>query len=108
MYHICKQDASEIRNHNVNWFIEKIIKILSDALLSIFHFPGPWGGGLARIPILPATLAQLSQSPGMSGSSVTGAMLHNVTMTIDHLHNVTMLSFCHRDHFAMLHCINTM
>ena len=61
---------------------------------SIYHGPPP--PPLPRIPIFPATLAQLSQSSGMSGTDVTVAMLHNVTI----------VSFCHRDHFAMLHCSN--
>ena len=57
---------------------------------------GPPPPPLPRISILPATLAQLSQLTRISRPSVTGAMLHNVTM----------LSFCHKEQFAMLHCIN--
>jgi len=61
-----------------------------------YHFPispGPAPPPDSGIRNFPGSLSQLSQSAGMSSTVVTVTYSHNVTMTIDHLHNVN-----HVDH----------
>ena len=93
VYHILQADASGLVIHIVNWFIEKIIKFLSDALLQFPHSPRPCPGGSRQNPEFPWIEEHLAQSAGMSRTLVTvdnvNQAIHNVTMTIDQLDNVT-------------------
>ena len=82
-------------------------KFSRDALLSISHFPGPCPRGSRRNPDFSLDRWRICHSHQEWAEQMSQVPYHyNVTMWPFHPDNVTMLSFCHRDHFAMLHCIN--